>query len=177
MKGGTRKTRRIKGRGKEVARSEPTRRQPIRDTKIKDVPMFSSKAATLNASRRSRKQKVKNVIKNILKKNEIRLDKPLFSSILAGDLYKYFYSKETETGPYNLFINSIEQYRGRSIPATIFETHYHKNMIEKLKGTILLLQADLKTLENIPNQASSKTIPSIEDDLSGMLGKITFINS
>lgn len=163
MKGGTRKLR--KGRG-------PTTRTHLsRSAKTKtDAIMHDIKPV---ATIKKTKKKIEKDINNIVEKQlDFKLERPKFKSILAGELYKYFFS-QTNLGPFKLFDKLKNDFKGQTIPISFFEGTFHKETCEKVKNTIKLLQEDLELLEKIPKDASSKLIPTNEDDISKLLGNFS----
>lgn len=162
MKGNTRK---LKGKG--------PRSHLARSAKSKiDTIMTDIKPST--TIKKTRKKKIEKHINDIVQKQlDVKLERPKFKSILAGELYKYFFS-QTNLGPFRLFDNLKNQYKGRSIPIAFFQGPFHKETCEKVKNTIKMLEEDLKLLEKLPEDASSKVIPTDEDDISKLLVSLNF---
>lgn len=156
MFGGTRKNKKGKGLGS----------RSTKDVEMKISQSLISKKKNTTKKKDDLKKKLKKVIDDQIK---ISLIKPSFKSILAGDLYKYFYSRHPP-GPYHLFETTKEFYAGKEIPLHIF-TRDSKNgeLCQKIRETIGLLTQDLITLQSIPEVASKISIPSLDDDMSKLI--------
>lgn len=164
MKGGTKKLK-LKGRGprSHLARSAKS----ITDAKMTDIKPSTT-------IKKTRKKKIEKDINDIVQKQlDFKLERPKFKSILAGELYKYFFS-QTNLGPSKLFDNLKNQYKGRTIPIAFFQGSFHQETCKKVRDTINMLEEDLKLLEKIPEDASSKVIPTNEDDISKLLENLNF---
>ena len=168
MKGGTKKLK-LKGTGarSHLARSAKSKT----DTIMTDIkPSTTFKKTTIKKTRKKIEKDINDIVQKQL---DFKLERPKFKSILAGELYKYFFS-QTNLGPFRIFDNLKNQYKGQSIPIAFFQGPFHKETCEKVKNTIKILEEDLKLLEKIPEDASSKVIPTNEDDISKLLENLNF---
>tara|TARA_Y100000389_G_scaffold124279_1_gene121646 strand:- start:548 stop:1144 length:597 start_codon:yes stop_codon:yes gene_type:complete len=185
----TRKKRKGKGKG---IRTQPSRLASTRP----DVTM--SDIAKKNKQTKQKTKKIEElkqtVVKKILNKQvsiQVKIDKPKFISLLRGELFRLFFTKTSSDtasssevlGLYHLFHNFAKdpRYQGITIPPLLFQENKHyksmkqmvKDKISELQGNISDLESDLDTLDKLPSLLSSIKIPSIEDDISTLLGNFS----
>ena len=134
------------------------------------------------------------VVKKILNKQvsiQVKIDKPKFISLLRGELIRLFFTKTSSDttssaevlGLYHLFHNFAKdpRYQGITIPQLLFQENKHyqsmkqmvNDKISELRGNISDLESDLDTLDKLPSLLSSIKIPSIDDDISTLLGNFS----
>lgn len=109
------------------------------------------------------KKQLKSIIENKIK---INIPKPNFESLIAGELYKFFYREQF--GLYQMFHSLREDFRGRRIPSYMFKTPKYNEIMKLLEDHQKKIQSDLEEIKKLPDEFARIDIPNVEDDLSNL---------
>ena len=190
--GQTKKKKKYKGKGP----TQRTRSQPSRLARTRpDVTMGDIVKKNKQTKQKTKKieELKQTVVKKILNKQvsiQVKIDKPKFISLLRGELIRLFFTKTSSDttssaslGLYHLFHNFAKdpRYQGITIPQLLFQENKHyqsmkqmvNDKISELRGNISDLESDLDTLDKLPSLLTSIKIPSIDDDISTLLGNFS----
>ena len=150
-----------KGRSERIARQQ-------KDTVMSDLRSApTTKAIQKKQTSTKKKKDYKKELRSIIdKKIKIDIPKPKFESLIAGELYKFFY--RDQHGLYQIFHNFIEDFRGRNIPISMFKTDKYNEIVRLIEEHQKKIQNDLLAIKKFPEELYKINIPEVEDELAGL---------